>query len=60
MRISDLRRHVAIVLQDAGLLPTTVAENIAYGRPDATESQIHRAAGMAGAATFIEGLPREI
>ncbi len=44
------------MLQDAGLLPTTVAENIAYGRPDATEAQIQRAAGMAGAATFIEGL----
>ena len=56
LRVRDLRKHIAIVLQDAGLLPTTVAENIAYGRPEATEAQIQRAAGMAGAATFIEGL----
>ena len=55
--LRDLRRHVAIVLQEGIILPTTVAENIAYGRPRATREQIRAAAHMAGAAQFIEGLP---
>ena len=39
------------------ILPATVAENIAYGRPDATEAQIREAAELAGAGRFIEELP---
>lgn len=39
------------------LLPTTIAENIAYGRPRAGEDQIRKAAELAGAAGFIEDLP---
>src|SRR5262249_46637777 len=57
VKVKDLRRHVALVLQDNVVLPTTVAENIGYGRPDATKAQIHRAAELAGAAAFIEKLP---
>ncbi|HVT88019.1 MAG TPA: ABC transporter ATP-binding protein [Tepidisphaeraceae bacterium] len=56
IKVADLRRHVALVLQDSVLLPTTVAENIAYGRPTATDAEIQRAAQMAGAASFIEKL----
>lgn len=59
VRIADLRKHVALVLQENVILPTTVAENIAYGRPDATEAQIRRAAELAGAASFIEKLPQK-
>lgn len=59
VKIRDLRRHVALVLQDSVVLPTTVAENIAYGRPDAGEGQIRHAAEMAGAASFIEKLPQK-
>lgn len=59
IKIRDLRRHVALVLQDSVVLPTTVSENIAYGRPDASESQIRHAAEMAGAASFIEKLPQK-
>ena len=57
VRLRDLRRHVALVLQESVILPTTVAENIAYGCPDANELQIRRAAELAGAAEFIESLP---
>ncbi|MDP9175412.1 MAG: ABC transporter ATP-binding protein/permease [Planctomycetota bacterium] len=54
IRVKDLRSHVALVLQDNLILPTTVAENIAYGRPTATASEIANAAKLAGAASFIE------
>lgn len=57
IKVQDLRRHVALVLQDANVLPTTIAENIAYGRPDATDDEIRQAAEMAGALAFIEKLP---
>src|SRR3954453_21206604 len=49
VKLHDLRKHIAIVLQDNILLPTTVAENIAYGRPDATALEIQHAAHLAGA-----------
>jgi subfamily B ATP-binding cassette protein MsbA len=57
VKLRDVRRHVALVLQKSILLPTTVAENIAYGRPDATDAEIHAAAALAGAAAFIDDLP---
>jgi subfamily B ATP-binding cassette protein MsbA len=57
IKIKDLRQHIALVLQDNVILPTSVAENIAYGRPDATDAQIRAAATLAGAASFIEKLP---
>ena len=57
VKVRDVRAHVALVLQDNLVLPTTVAENIAYGKPDATPAEVRRAAEMAGAHTFIEKLP---
>jgi len=57
LKIADLRRHIALVLQDSVLLPTTIAENIAYGRPDATPEQVQAAARQAGAHEFILALP---
>jgi ABC-type multidrug transport system fused ATPase/permease subunit len=59
IRLMDLRRHIALVLQDSVLLPTTIAENITYGRPHASEAEICRAAEQAGAAHFIELLPQQ-
>jgi ABC-type multidrug transport system fused ATPase/permease subunit len=59
VKVADLRKHVALVLQDNIILPTTVAENIAYGRPDASDAQIKQAAELAGAAAFIEKLPQK-
>lgn len=58
IKLADLRRHIAVVFQDNLVLPTTVAENIAYGRPEATLDEIRGAAQLAGAAEFIEMLPQ--
>jgi len=52
-----LRAQIAIVLQDTLLFSTTVRENIAYGRPDATEEEIIDAAQRAQADDFIRQLP---
>jgi ATP-binding cassette subfamily B protein len=56
-RMEDLRRQFAIVLQDTALFSTTIADNIAYGRPDAGEAAIIEAARRANAHGFIERLP---
>jgi ATP-binding cassette subfamily B protein/subfamily B ATP-binding cassette protein MsbA len=53
----SLRAEIAIVLQDTLLFSTTVRENIAYGRPDATEEEIIEAARRAQADEFIQQLP---
>src|SRR5438093_6071105 len=53
----SLRAHIAIVLQDTLLFSTTVRENIAYGRPDATEEEIIEAARRAQADEFIRQMP---
>src|SRR5256885_2338854 len=57
VKLADLRKHIAIVLQENPLLPASVAENIAYGRPDANESEIARYSQLAGADGFIRALP---
>ena len=57
LRIADLRRQVGIILQDPYLFDGTVAENLAYGRPDATHAQIVAAAKAAFAHDFITRLP---
>ncbi len=54
---SVLREHIAIVFQEPFLFPMTIAENIAYGRPDATRSDIEAAARVAGAHDFVARLP---
>jgi ATP-binding cassette subfamily B protein/subfamily B ATP-binding cassette protein MsbA len=57
VRIRSLRQQVAIVLQEPFIFPLTVAENIAYGRPDATREEIVAAAVAANADDFIRRLP---
>jgi subfamily B ATP-binding cassette protein MsbA len=57
VRQRSLRAQVAMVLQDTFLFNGTVAENIAYGRPDAEPEEIERAARLANAHEFIEELP---
>ncbi len=52
-----LRENIAIVLQDTVLFSDTIANNIRYGRLDATEEQVRHAARVANAAEFIERLP---
>ena len=54
----SLRAQIAIVLQDTLLFSTTVRENIAYGRPDATEEEIIEAARRAQADEFIREMPQ--
>jgi len=56
-RLSDLRAQFAVVLQQPVLFSTSIAENIAYARPDATEAEIAAAAAAAGVHDFIDGLP---
>jgi ATP-binding cassette subfamily B protein len=53
----SLRAQISIVLQDTLLFSTSVRENIAYGRPDATEAEIIEAARRAEAHEFIRALP---
>ena len=53
----SLRAQIAIVLQDTLLFSTTIRENIAYGRPDATDAEIREAARRAQADEFISRLP---
>jgi ATP-binding cassette subfamily B protein len=54
----SLRAQIATVLQDTLLFSTTVRENIAYGRPDATEGEIVEAARRAQAEEFIRQMPQ--
>ena len=55
--LQSLRREIGIVSQDPFLFSTTVRENIAFGRPDATDEEIVRAATLAQAHEFIDELP---
>jgi ATP-binding cassette subfamily B protein/subfamily B ATP-binding cassette protein MsbA len=57
MRHVSLRRQIGMVLQDPFIFPVTVAENIAYGRPDASRADIEAAAVAANAQVFIGRLP---
>src|SRR5262249_41007820 len=55
--VRSVREQTAIVLQEHVLLGTTVRENILYGCPDATETQMRAAAELACADEFIRRLP---
>ena len=57
LQLKSLRQNIGIVQQDVYLFSGTVAENIAYGRPGATEEEIEHAAELAGAHAFIADLP---
>lgn len=54
---SDLRRHIVMVTQENFLFSGTVADNIRFGRPGATEEQVRAAAVAVGADEFIAALP---
>ena len=56
--LASLRQQVSFVLQEAVLFHATVAQNIAYGKPDATRDEIVRAARLANADDFIARLPQ--
>jgi ATP-binding cassette subfamily B protein/subfamily B ATP-binding cassette protein MsbA len=58
LRLADVRAQVALVLQEPFLFPVSVADNIAYGRPNASRDDIEVAARAANAHEFITRLPR--
>ncbi len=55
--LEDLRCRIAVVAQDTVLLPGTIAENIRYAAPGASDAEVKEAAMLAGADDFIEALP---
>lgn len=57
LRLSDVRRAVALVFEETFLFTDTVRENIRFSRPDAGNEDVERAAALAGAAEFIADLP---
>lgn len=57
MTRSQLRTHIAMVLQDTWLFKGTIFDNIKYGREDATEEEVYQAARLAYADSFIRELP---
>ncbi len=56
--LQSLRRNIGLVSQDVFLFQGTIAENIAYGRPDATPEQVREVARAAEATEFIDRLPQ--
>ncbi len=59
LRLVEYRRHLGVVLQDNFLFDGEVGENIAYGRPDATDEAIQHAAQVAHADEFIQGFDQK-
>jgi ATP-binding cassette subfamily B protein/subfamily B ATP-binding cassette protein MsbA len=57
LTLACLRSQIALVLQEPFLLPLTVAENITYGRPEASREEIEAAAASANADEFIRKMP---
>jgi ATP-binding cassette subfamily B protein len=57
IKLQSLRQQIALVLQDPFIFPISVAENIAYGRPEASPEEIMAAARAANADAFIRRLP---
>jgi ATP-binding cassette subfamily B protein len=58
LRVHELRRSLAVVPQEPVLFTTTVADNIRYGQPEASEAEVRAAAKAASALGFIEALPQ--
>jgi len=58
LQLKSLRNAIGLVLQESFLFPISIAENIAYGRPEATREQIEAVARAANAHGFIAGLPQ--
>ena len=57
LRLADVRQAVALVFEETFLFTESVRENIRFGRPDADDESVARAAALAGAAEFIAALP---
>jgi ABC-type multidrug transport system fused ATPase/permease subunit len=57
LALDDLRRHVVLVDQEPFIFHTTVADNIRYARPDASNDEVRAAAQAAGIDEFVSRLP---
>jgi len=57
---ADLRSHIALVPQDSVMFATSVRDNIRFGRPEASDADVARAAELAHAADFIAALPQKL
>ncbi len=57
LRQTDLRRHIGLVDQEPCILHASIAENIRYGRPSASDADVRRAAGQAALEPFVATLP---
>ncbi len=55
--LPNLRNRIAVVMQKSEIFSGTVAENIRWGKPDATDEEVRRAAEIAQAAEFVEKMP---
>jgi ATP-binding cassette subfamily B protein len=55
----DIRRHIALVPQDPVVFAASVADNIRFGRPEATDAEVEQAAELALASEFIRPLPQD-
>src|SRR5665213_3195168 len=54
---TELRKHIAVVAQDSVVFSGTIADNIRYGRPEASDEEVRAAADAAAASEFIDLLP---
>jgi ABC-type multidrug transport system fused ATPase/permease subunit len=59
LRLADVRAHVGLVEQEPRLFHASIAENLRYARPEATDAQLRSAAEAAGIAAFIDALPEK-
>jgi len=59
LRLTDLRRHVVLVDQEPFVFHASIAENLRYARPEASQSDLEEAARAAGIADFIANLPQQ-
>ncbi|MEI7917937.1 MAG: ABC transporter ATP-binding protein [Candidatus Saccharibacteria bacterium] len=57
---AELRQHIGYVPQKSSLFSGTVGTNIAYGKPDADDEELNKAAEIAQASGFIKGLPKRL
>ena len=55
----ELRRHIALVAQDPVIFSGSIADNIRYGRPEASDDDVRRAADAAAASEFVDRLPQK-
>jgi ATP-binding cassette subfamily B protein len=58
LTLRSLRSRIGVVFEESFLFSDSVRSNLAYGKPDATDDELHRAARIAEASGFIEALPR--